>query len=202
MAAPTLPATPATGAPEPAPESYSSESGAYATTTEADGHGEAGGLPQFESQYWAGQIVYLLVLFLVLYLLMSKVFTPRLRRVMDERTETVAGAVASARAVQDEAAAQAEAAKVELEQARATARATASAAKARVAEEAQARQAAEEETVNARIAAAEASIAEARGAAMANVSTVASDAAQAMVERLTGTKATAAEVKAALKGAA
>ncbi|MFN3816984.1 hypothetical protein [Brevundimonas sp.] len=185
MAAPTTPE-----APEP---------GAYATT-EAEGHG--GGLPQFESQYWAGQIVYLLVLFLVLYLLMSKVFAPRLRRVMDERTETVAGAIASARMVQDEAAAQALAAKAELEQARATSRATAAAAKARVTEEANARQATEEAQVNARIAEAEATIAQSRNAAMANVSTVASDAAQAMIERLTGAKASDAEIKAALKGAA
>jgi F-type H+-transporting ATPase subunit b len=173
--------------------------GAHATT-EAEGHG--GGLPQFETEHWVGQAGYLLFLFLILYLLIAKVFAPRMRRVFDERTETVATAIATARSVQDQAAAQAEAAKAELAQARASARATAEAAKARVTEEAKARQAAEEAEVNARIAEAEAVIAQSRNAAMANVATVASDAAHAMIERLTGAKASAAEVNAALKGAA
>lgn len=174
--------------------------GAHAAT-EAEGHG-GGGLPQFESEHWAGQAGYLLFLFLVLYLLIAKVFAPRMRRVFDERTETVATAIATARSVQDEAAAQAEAAKAELAQARASARATAAAAKARVTEEAQARQLADEAVINAGIAEAETAIARSRNAAMANVSDVAADAVQAMVERLTGQKPTAAEVKSALKGAA
>ncbi|MBU2269970.1 MAG: hypothetical protein KKE52_01555, partial [Alphaproteobacteria bacterium] len=94
-------------------------------TTAAEGHGGGGGLPQFETQYWFGQIVWLLILFAILYLLISKVFAPRLRRVMDERTATISGAVASARQVQAEAAGQAEAAKAEVAAARASSRATA-----------------------------------------------------------------------------
>ncbi|MGQ3045153.1 MAG: hypothetical protein ACT6QO_17065, partial [Brevundimonas aurantiaca] len=54
-----------------------------------------------------GQIAYLLVLFFVLYLLISKVFAPRIRRVMDERADTISAAVTTARQVQAEAAAQA-----------------------------------------------------------------------------------------------
>ncbi|KAK0344474.1 MULTISPECIES: hypothetical protein [Brevundimonas] len=169
-------------------------------TTEAEGHG-GGGLPQFETQHWAGQMGYLLVLFFLLYFLIAKVFAPRLRRVMDERRETISGAVATARQVQAEAAEQAAQAQADLAKARADARATAAAAKARVTEEANARQAAEEAVVNARIAEAEAAIAKTRDAAMGNVSTIASDAAAAMVERLTGQAATKAELDLA-KGAA
>ena len=169
-------------------------------TTEAEGHG-SGGLPQFQTEHWAGQIGYLLVLFFVLYILIAKVFGPRLRRVMDERRNTISSAVATARQVQTEAAEQAAAAKAEVDKARADARATAAAAKARVTEEANARQAAEEAVVNARIAEAEAAIAKTRDAAMGNVSTIASDAAAAMVERLTGQAATKAELDLA-KGAA
>ncbi|MBB5738505.1 F0F1 ATP synthase subunit B family protein [Brevundimonas aurantiaca] len=168
-------------------------------TTEAQGHGE-GGLPQFQTQHWAGQMGYLLVLFFLLYFLIAKVFAPRLRRVMDERRETISGAVATARQVQAEAAEQAALAQADLAKARADARATAAAAKARVTEEANARQAAEEAVVNARIAEAEAAIAKTRDAAMGNVSTIASDAAGAMVERLTGQAATKAELDLA-KGA-
>ena len=184
-----------------APEKSDEHGGTYATTEAAHGGGEAGGLPQFDTSVWAGQIVYLLFLFFVLYLLISKVFAPRLRRVMDERADTISTAVATARQVQVEAAEQAAAAQAEVAKARADARATAAAAKARVTEEANARQAAEEAVVNARIAEAEAAIGKTRDAAMANVSTIASDAAAAMVERLTGKAATPAELAAA-KGAA
>src|SRR5690606_31607729 len=149
-------------------------------------HDSGGGLPQFEFQWWAGQIFWLLLIFAVLYLLLSKVFLPRLRGVKDERAATIATAVDTARQVQAEAADQAEIAKAEVEQARASSRATAAAAKARVTEEANARAAAEEAVVAARIAEAEAAIGKTRDAAMTNVSTIAADTARAIVEKLTG----------------
>lgn len=168
----------------------------HATTEHAaDAEHASGGLPQFEFQHWFGQIVYLIFLFVVLYFLIAKVFAPRMRRVFDERSSTISGAVDAARRVQAEAAGQAEAAKREVDEARAASRATAQAAKTRVTEEANARAAAEEAVVAARIAEAEGAIAKTRDAAMANVSTVAADAASAMVERLTGKAPTAAELK-------
>ena len=175
----------------------------HATTEAAHGgEHEAGGLPQFEFQHWFGQIVYLIFLFAILYFLIAKVFAPRLRRVFDEREQTIATAIATARQVQSEAAGQAEAAKAEVEAARASSRATAAAAKARVADEANARAAAEEAVVNARIAEAETAIGKTRDAAMTNVAAIASDTAAAIVERLTGKSPTAAEAAAAVKGAA
>jgi F-type H+-transporting ATPase subunit b len=170
-------------------------------TAEAAG-GEGAGLPQFEFQHWAGQMGYLLILFAILYLLMSKVFAPRMRRVFDERESTISGAVSAARQVQAEAAGQAEAAKAEVEAARASSRATAAAAKARVTEQANARAAAEESVVAARIAEAEAAIGKTRDAAMGNVAAIAADTATAMVERLTGKAPSAADAAAAVKGAA
>ena len=174
---------------------------AHSAGTEAE-HASGGGLPQFEFQWWAGQIFWTLLIFAVLYLLLSRVFLPRLRRVKDERTATISSAVDTARQVQAEAAGQAEIAKAEVDQARAASRATAAAAKARVTEAANARAAEEEAVVNARIAEAETAIAKTRDAAMANVSTIASDTARAIVEKLTGKAATAAEADAAVKGAA
>ena len=181
-----------------------SESAAHgtATTEAAHGGGEAGGLPQFDTSVWGGQIVYLLFLFVVLYLLIAKVFAPRLRKVMDERATTISTAIATARQVQAEAAEQAAVAKAEVEQARASARATAVAARARVTEEANARAAAEEEIVNARIAEAETAIGKTRDAAMVHVGTIASDTVVSIVDRLTGKAPTAAEAAAAVKGAA
>lgn len=175
----------------------------HATTEAAHGgEHESGGLPQFEFQHWFGQIVYLIFLFAVLYFLIAKVFAPRMRRVFDERSSTISTAVDTARQVQAEAAGQAEAAKREVEEARAASRATAAAAKARVTDAANARAAAEEATVSARIAEAEAAIAKTRDAAMTNVSSIASDTAAAIVDRLTGKAPTSAEAAAAVKGAA
>lgn len=175
----------------------------HATTEAAHGgEHESGGLPQFEFQHWFGQIVYLIFLFAVLYFLIAKVFAPRMRRVFDERASTISTAVDTARQVQAEAAGQAEAAKREVEEARAASRATAAAAKARVTDAANARAAAEEATVSARIAEAEAAIAKTRDAAMTNVSSIASDTAAAIVDRLTGKAPTSAEAAAAVKGAA
>ena len=76
------------------------------TSTEAD-HGSGGGLPQFEFQHWGGQIVYLVFLFVVLYLLIAKVFAPRMRRIFDERAATIGQAIEEARSVQEEAQGQA-----------------------------------------------------------------------------------------------
>ena len=175
------------------------EADLHAETATAAEHG-SGGLPQFEFQHWLGQIVYLIFLFALLYFLIAKVFAPRMRRVFDEREQTIATAITTARQVQAEAAGQAEAAKAEVEAARSGSRATAAAAKARVAEEAKARADAEEAVVNARIAEAETAIGKTRDAAMANVAVIASDAAAAMVERLTGKAATSGELATA-KGA-
>ncbi len=177
---------------------------AHVAGTEAAHGGEhgSGGLPQFEFQWWAGQIFWLLIIFAVLYVLLSRIFLPRLRAVRDERAGTIAAAVEAARQVQAEAAGQAEAAKAEVEKARGEARATAAAAKARVTEAAAARAASEEAVVNARIADAEAAIAKTRDKAMGNVADIASDTASAIVEKLTGKATTAAEVSTAVKGAA
>ncbi len=194
--------TPVHAVPSDAPHTVA-PADTHATTEAAHGgeHG-SGGLPQFEFQHWFGQIVYLVFLFVILYALIAKVFAPRMRRVFDERASTISTAVETARQVQAEAAGQAEQAKAEVADARARARATAAAAKARVTEEANRRAAEEEAVVSARIAEAETAIGKTRDAAMANVASIATDTASAIVEHLTGKAATAAEVTAAVKGAA
>ena len=175
--------------------------GAHAGTAPAE-HGGGGGLPQFDFQYWGGQIVWLLLIFSVLYFLMARVFIPRLRRVQDTRAETIASAVAEARRVQDEADAQAAAARSEIEQARGRARAVAAEAKAKANAEFAARQAEADARIADQLATAETRIRGLRDSAMANVGDIAVETAGAMVERLTGTAASAADLRAAAKGAA
>jgi F-type H+-transporting ATPase subunit b len=166
-----------------------------ATTQEA-----SGGLPQFQFQHWPGQIAYLVLLFAILYVLMSKVFAPRIRKVFDERETAISGALASAKHVQAEAMAQAEASRQSLAEARAQAHKTAAEAKAKVEAKSAERRAAEEAKLNERLAVAEAEIRTARDQAMTNVSAIAVETAQAIIEKLTGDKVTKADVKAAAKG--
>ena len=158
----------------------------------------SGGLPQFQLQHWPGQIAYLIVLFAILYVLMSRVFGPRIRKVFDEREKTIGGAIASAKSVQAEAAAQAEAARQSLAEARAGAQKTAADAKAKAQAEAKARQAELEATLSEKLSVAEAGIRADRTAVMGEVSTVAIETAQAIIEKLTGAPAPGEQVSAAL----
>ena len=163
----------------------------------AGDHG-GGGLPQFDTAYWGGQIVWLLVLFALLYVLLSRVFIPRLRRALDEREATIAGALAAARQVQTEADAQAQAARDEIAEARNRAKRTTADAKARAQAEAATRQAAEETKLAQHLAQAEDRIRTARDAAMGNVRQIAQETAAAITEHLTGRAATTTEIDQAL----
>jgi F-type H+-transporting ATPase subunit b len=168
------------------------------TATTAAEHGSAG-LPQFQTEHWAGQIAYLLVLFAVLYVLISKVFAPRMRRVLDERTTTIQEALASARAVQTEADSQAEAAKRALAEARVSAQRTAAEASAKAAAETAARKAELDADLAIKQAEAETRIRAARDAAMQQLTVVATDAAEAMLQKLTGAGVSREAVAAAVK---
>ena len=177
----------------------SSTDAAPAATIATTEHPSAddGGLPQLKTEYWGGQIVWLLFIFAVFFVLMGFVFTPRLRKVIDKRGSTIAEDLANARAIRDEAEAQAKEAAAETAAAHARARKLASDALARSNAEIAAAQAVEDEKLNKRLGEAEARIRALRDEAMSHVAEVASDTAQAMVEKLTGKPATAAALKAA-----
>jgi len=194
MADPTEPATAAPAHDAGAPAV------ADATHTSTESAHESGGLPQFEFQHWGGQIAWLLVLFVALYLLISRVFTPRLRRVLDERASTISTALDTARQVQAEALDQARTGEAELAEARARSQRVATDARARANADSAAVAAVEDAKVAERVAAAEASIRKARDVAMGNVAGIAEDITTAIVAKLTGTAPSAADVKAALAG--
>jgi F-type H+-transporting ATPase subunit b len=181
---------------ENAVEASAATAGQHGATTEA-AHG-GGGLPQFQFEHWGGQIAYLLVLFAILFFLISKVFAPRIRRVFDEREATIRDALDSARSVQAQADAQAEAGKRALADARAAAQRTALEAKARASAETEARKTALEAELSAKQSEAEGRIRAARDAAMKQLAVVAADTAEAMVEKLTGAKPSRESIVAAV----
>lgn len=166
----------------------------------AEAHASAG-LPQFDFSYWPGQIFWALLIFAVLYFVMSTMFLPRLRHALHRRASAISEALAEARALRDEAEAQAKAAQAEIAEARARAHKLAAEARAKAKAEAAVREKEAEARLTARLADADARIRAARDQAMTHVRTVAEDTASAMVAKLTGQTPNAGEVGGALEDA-
>ena len=161
--------------------------------TAAEGH--SSGLPQFDFQWWPGQIAWFLIIFFAMLAFIRFFAAPRLGGAMDDRDRRIADDIAEARRIKDEADAQAQAAQADMAQARGAAQKLGAEARAKAQAEIAARLA-EEEAKLAKISGeAEARIAAARDAAMANVEGIARDAARAIVEKLTGRAVSAAELQ-------
>ncbi len=162
----------------------------------------AGGLPQFDLAQWPGQIVWALLVFAGLYVLLAKVFLPRVGGTIEARAKKIADEIGAARRMRDEAAAEADAAREEMAQARQRARKLAADAAADANLAAQTRRSEEDARLGEILTAADARIAQARAAAMGQLSGVASETASAIIHKLTGETARAGEIEAALRAAA
>ena len=159
----------------------------------AEAHAE-GGLPQFDFAQWPGQIAWFLIVFFALMAFVRFFAAPKVGGTIEARDAKIAGDIAEARRMKDEADAQAAQAAQEAAQARAGAQKVASEARAKAQAEIAARLAEEEAKLAAKGAEAEARINAARDAAMINVGAIAQDTAQAIVQKLTGKAPTAAEL--------
>jgi F-type H+-transporting ATPase subunit b len=159
--------------------------------------GGAGGLPQFDVGAWPGQAAWLVIFFVIVLVLMTRVFVPRIGGGIAEREGKISGDVREARHLKEQADAQAAAAQAEMAQARAQAMKLAADARARAQAELAAQLAAEDAKFAATAAEAEARITAAREAAMTHLDEIAGEAARAIVSKLTGQAPTAAELSAA-----
>jgi F-type H+-transporting ATPase subunit b len=162
----------------------------------------AGGLPQFDLAKWPGQMVWMLIIFGVMLFLFAKVFVPRVGGTIADREDRIAGDIGDARRMKAEADRQVAEAAAEMALARGAAHKLAIDAKSRAQADTAAKEALEEARLAEVFAKAEARIGESRDRAMSHVRDIASDTATAIVGRLTGREASAAEVKAALAGKA
>ncbi len=160
------------------------------------------GLPQFDLGQWPGEMVWMVFIFAIVVLLFTRVFVPKVGGTIAAREDKIAGDIGEARRLRDEAETQSRAAAEELAQARARAQKLAADAKAAASAEASARQAEEDARLAQMLSEAESRIAAARAEAMNAVGGIAADAAAAIVQRLTGEAAGAAEVERALAGLA
>ncbi len=165
------------------------------TSTEhipASEHGR--GFPPFDAQSFPSQLFWLALTFVVLYLLMSRVALPRIGSILEDRRRHIDDDLAQAQRLKGESDAAIAAHERALAEARARAIALAAETRERAAAAAAARRKEVDAGLNARIAEAEKTIAATRAAAMANVRGIASEAAAAIVERLTGAVPTSHEV--------
>jgi F-type H+-transporting ATPase subunit b len=172
------------------------------TSTEHVPAGEhKGGFPPFQKETFASQIVWLVITFVALYLLISRIAVPRIGGIIEQRSKRIEDDFAEAQRAKTES----EAALAAYEKALADARNRAQAIGAEIRDklnaEAEERRKALEAKLNAQLAEAEKQIATTKTAAMANVRGIAVDTASAIVERLIGTTPPASAVAAAVDDA-
>lgn len=155
-----------------------------------------GGFPPFQTENFAPQIVWLVVIFSVLYLLMSRLALPRVGRIIENRAAKIAADLDASREMQAEAQAAAKANDETLRLRREEAQAIGRDAQQKIAAEAAARRTAAEADAAEKIRAAEARIVAAKNDALANVEQIAVEAAAAIIEKLTGARADDSQLKA------
>ena len=153
--------------------------------TEADG-GHGGGFPPFESSTFASQLVSLVIAFVALYLIVSRIALPRVGGVIEARANAIEGDLAAAQKLKDESDAALKAYEADLAAARSRAQAIGNETREKLNAAAEAERKTLEDQLAVKLSAAEKQIAATRETAMSNVRGIAADAASAIVQRLTG----------------
>jgi F-type H+-transporting ATPase subunit b len=151
-------------------------------------HGAAheGGFPPFETQNFAPQLIWLVLVFGVLYLLLSRVALPRVGKILSDRETKIAADLDAARELQTKAEEAAAANEATLAAKRSEAQAIGRDSAQKVAADVAARRADVEKEFAAKLSAADAGVAAAKAQALANVEQIATEAAGAIIEKLTG----------------
>jgi F-type H+-transporting ATPase subunit b len=171
--------------------------------TEAEG-GHAGGFPPFETSTFPSQLVSLVIAFVALYVIVSRIALPRVGSVLDARQNAIEGDLAQAQKLKDESDGALKAYESELAAARSRAQAIGNETREKLNAASEAERKRLEDRLSVKLAEADKSITATRKAAMSNVRNIAADAASAIVQRLTGvlpdSNAVNSAVDASLKG--
>jgi F-type H+-transporting ATPase subunit b len=154
--------------------------------------------PPFNKETFVSQLVWLVIFFVALYAIISKLAIPQLGGIIEARSQKIDGDLAEAKRLKDQSDAAIAAYEKSLADARARAQTLAGETRDKLAAEAEVTRKKLEAELNARLAKAEQTIAATKTAAMANVQGIAADTAGAIVERLTGTAPSGAAVAAAV----
>jgi F-type H+-transporting ATPase subunit b len=169
---------------KPVAESHGGAKGATAHTG-AEG-GQKAPFPPFQKDTFASQLVSLLIAFVALYLIVSRIALPRVGSLLDERQNKIDGDLADAQKLKDESDGALKAYESELAAARSRAQAIGAETREKLNAASEAERKKLEERLSVKLADAEKTIASTRETAMRNVRGIAADAAAAIVQRLTG----------------
>ena len=153
--------------------------------TEADG-GHKAPFPPFEKSTFASQLVSIVIAFVALYLIVSRIALPRVGGVIDARQNAIDGDLAAAQKLKDESDSALKSYESELAAARARAQAISTETRDKLNAASEAERKTLEDRLSLKLAEAEKTIAATRETAMSNVRGIAADAAAAIVQRLTG----------------
>ena len=185
-------------------ESHGTPKGQNTSAHTEAGRGHGGGFPPFESSTFASQLVSLVIAFVALYLIVSRIALPRVGSVIDARQNAIEGDLAEAQKLKDASGAALKAYETELASARSRAQAIGNETREQLNAASDAERKKLEDQLSVKLAQAEKAIAATRETAMSNVRGIAADAAAAIVQRLTGVvpdgSALNSAVDASLKG--
>ena len=154
--------------------------------TEVPSSGHKGPFPPFAGETFVSQLIWLAITFVALYVIMSRVALPRVNSILEARRQRIADDLVEADRLKRETEAAIAAYEKKLAEARANAQAIATKARNELMARAEERRKVTEEQLHKRLDEAEKTIAATKNAAMANVRTIAVEAAAAIVERLIG----------------
>ena len=171
---------------------------AKGTTAHTEANADKHEFPPFQKDTFASQLVSLLIAFVALYLIVSRIALPRVGGVIDARANTIEGDLADAQKLKDQSDGALKAYESELAAARSRAQAIGAETREKLNAASEAERKSLEEKLSVKLADAEKTIASTREAAMSNVRGIAADAAAAIVQRLTGVQPDAQSVNSAV----
>jgi F-type H+-transporting ATPase subunit b len=163
--------------------------------TETPGHGV---FPPFDRETFPSQLFWLAICFIALYVITARLVRPRVSGIIESRKNRVAGDLAEASRYRGESEQAMAAYEKALADARSRAQSIASETRDRLQAEADRNRKSLEDELNRRLADADRTIGATKSAAMTNVRGIATEAAAAIVTRLTGIKAADGTVAAAV----
>ena len=167
---------------------------------ESAAHGETGAapaFPPFETWHMPSQLFWLVLLFAIMYFVMSRSILPKMSDTIEKRSDRIASDLDQAARLNDQAVEAQQALELRIAQAKAKARETAEKAAEKITTEVTAETARVDEEIEKKLSAAEDRIKTLRAEALTNVETIAVDTAEAMTARL-GLKASDADIKKAV----
>jgi F-type H+-transporting ATPase subunit b len=159
------------------------------------------GMPQLDFAGYVPQLVWLVITFVALYLLMSRVALPRIATVIEHRRDRIASDLDAAARLKEETDEVIAAYEAELAEARGRAHQIAAETRDKLNNELAEERAEVEAGLAKKTAQAEKRIADTKAKALAEVDTAAADAAGDIVTKLTGLKPTKAEIDEAVVSA-